>query len=641
MSFSIWQGVNHNFRSAIIILEQIINHNTSSNIVVSGKGDYKVRLINFKIENFRNLRLAECTNVPDFMVICGGNGCGKSALLEALMTAKEHAGAYGNFTFDSRAVSADAETATITMNLTFTEEERAFVQKQFGSECPEIDEIIIEINKEGAARAVKRSSSVHRLLGYYSQAIGSPGFFDYINSERYTQKTQLKTWDASYLSDESARGTLARGLQKFMMTKQYLASIQMRDLQEIQTSMNSGNLEHKDSLKEIREFFDSFFAPMKFKDVRIDRSPFGFIIETSLGEIDIDDLSSGEKEILNIFIRFHQLKPTGAIVLFDEADLHLHPDLERRYLETLRNLGINNQLIITTHSPEMMIAAGTDSLYTLLKEPPQDGSNQLARVTHNEHLHSVLSELMGSRGIISFNQRIIFIEGEYASADRDIYEAAYQPASYNVSFVPAGDSSTVRRIAEQVNALLTTSTGFQQYFSIVDGDMERFEADPTGGSRLFRLPVYHVENFLIDEREVLEVTRLMMSAKCPYSKEDEVRENLEGLLFSETHLKPYTRALLDAKIAEKAREASDSVYKGIRMTVEKIKYSEVEEEAKKVLEKAIADGTWRARCKGRDLLKAYCGNLGIKYEHLRNILIKRIKTPPKGLADIMEIILRS
>ncbi len=603
-----------------------------------------MKILSFRIENFRNLKFVECTDLPEFMVICGGNGCGKTALLEALMTAKEHAGAYGNFNFDSRAVSANAETAIITMNLAISEEERSFVQSKFGAECPETDEIIIEINKGGGAKATKRSGPVHRLLGYYSQAIGSPGYFDYINSERYTQKSQLQTWDASFLSDERAKETLARSQQKFALTKQYLASIKMRDLQQIQTSINAGNLEYIDSLKEIKEFFDLFFALMKFKDVYIDRSPFGFVIETPLGEIDIDDLSSGEKEILNIYIRFNQLKPNGAIILFDEADLHLHPDLERRYLEVLRKLGGNNQLLISTHSPEMMIAAGTDSLYTLLKEPPTDGSNQLKRVTQNEHLHDVLSELMGSRGIISFNQRIIFIEGEYASADRGIYEAMYPPATYNVSFVPAGDSSMVRKTAEQVNALLTTSTGFQQYFSIIDGDIKRFEDDPTGGSRLFRLPVYHVENFLINEREILEVTQAMMGAKCPYSKEDEEREELKKLLLSETHLKAYAKAILDARIAEKAKEAYDNVFKvgkHISLTAEKIEYSVMEKEAKKVLEDAIKDDTWRAKCKGRDLLKAYCGNLGIKYEHFRNLLIERITTPPKGLAEIMEKILSS
>jgi len=601
-----------------------------------------MKILNFRIENFRNLHLAECLIIPDFTVICGGNGCGKSALLEAIMTAKEHAGSYGNFAFDPRAVSTDAEKATLTMNLSFTDEERSFVQKTYGSECPEADEIIVEITKGGGARTVKRSDAVRRLLSYYSQAIGSPGFFDYINADRRVVKLQLQSWDASFLSDERAKQTLALGEQKFQLTKQYLAGLKMRDLQDLQTSLRSGKAVRKDSFGDIREFFNSFFAPMKFKDVFIDKSPFEFIISTPLGDIDIDDLSSGEKEILNIFIRFHQLKPKGAIILLDEADAHLHPDLERRYLEVLRLLGQGNQVVLTTHSPEMMIAAGTDSLYTILKEPPQDGSNQLQRVTHSEHLHSVLSELMGSRGIISFNQRIVFIEGEDASADRDIYEAAYPPSKFNVSFVPAGNSATVGRIADQVNALLTTTTGFQQYFSIVDGDIDRFEPDPTGGSRLFRLPVYHIENVLLDENEILEVTRHLMRGKCPYNTTDEVTKDLQELLFSATHLKPFTKAILDSKLSRMAKEAYDAVYKGgstLTTSISKLEYSEIEEEAKSLLRSALTNDTWRSKCKGRELLKAYCRKHGITYNHFRNLLISRIKEPPKVLADIMGKIL--
>lgn len=604
-----------------------------------------MRILSFRIENFRNLRLAECSNVPDFMVICGGNGCGKSALLEALMTAKEHAGSYGNFSFDPMAVSADATKATITMTLAFTEDERSFVKEKFNIECPETDEVIIEINKGGGARALKRSGSVKQLLSYYSHALDSPGFFDYINAHRQNQKSRLQTWDSSFLSDERAKGTLASSDQKFQLTKQYLAGLKMRDLQEFQTSIISGTPEPNDSLKEIKDFFNLFFAPMKFKDVFINKSPFEFVISTSMGDIDIDDLSSGEKEILNIFIRFHQLKPKEAVILFDEADAHLHPDLERRYLEILRQLGQGNQMLLTTHSPEMMIAAGTDSLYTILKEPSQDSGNQLVRVTHSEHLHSVLSELMGSRGIVSFNQRIVFIEGEDASADRAIYEAAYPPGEYNISFVPAGNSATVRRTAERVNTLLTASIGFQQYFSIVDGDIERFEPDPTEGGRLFHLPVYHVENLLLDENEILEATRSMLGSKCPHITADEVGKDLKELVLSKHHLNRYTQALLDARSAKIAKDAYDTAYK--RQTVSStpptttLEFLKIKEEAEEILTSVIADGTWRSRCKGRDLLKAYCGQHGLKYEHFRNSLIDRIKTPPKELAEIMSHILKS
>jgi predicted ATPase len=576
------------------------------------------------------------------MVICGGNGCGKSALLEALMNAKEYAGEYGRFFFDSRAVSADSEKSIISMSLSFSEEERDFVKKLYNRDCPEQDEVLIEIAKGGGARVVKRSDTINKLFTFFSRELGSPGFFDYITAQRQTQKVNIQTWESGFLSDERAKSTLAVSQQKFQYTKQYLVGLKMKDLQTIQTSSRQGEPVIPDSLKEIRDIFDRFFAPLIFNDVYLDTSPFKFVVSTPLGEIDIDDMSSGEKEILNIFIRFHQLKPHGAVILFDEADAHLHPDLERRYLEELRELSRGNQLILTTHSPEMMIAAGSDALFTILKEPQASGKSQLLRVTENEHLYDVLSELMGSRGIVSFNQRIVFIEGENASADRAIYEAYYPPSKYNVSFVPAGDSSTIRRTAERINALLTASIGFQQYYSIVDRDIFRSEGDPTGGQRLFRLPVYHVENFLLNGDQIYDVTKSIMGVKCPYQNGNEVAQELEAMVLSVEHVKPFTNAIFDAKLGLLAKKAYDSIYKkeifnsGEHSIPD---FETTEKEARLMLQKSIHNGAWRADCKGRDLLKAYCGKNGIKYEHFRNILISRLKSPPLELSVIMEKIL--
>ena len=599
-----------------------------------------MRIKSFCVKNFRNLRLAECSDPPDFVVICGGNGCGKSALLEALITAKETAGAYGNFSFDPRAVSADADMAEISVKLTFSNREQQFIKDKFKEELSETDELVVKIHKDGRKESEKITRAARLLLSYYSKIDDALGFFDYFGAYRQRRKSHLSTWNANFLSDDRTKGTLA-GEEKFNLTKEYLSSLKMRDLQELEKSLESGKPSPKDSLKEIREFFNSFFTPMEFKDVLIHKSPFDFVISTPVGDIDIDDLSSGEKEIMNIFIRFHQLNPKGAVILFDEADAHLHPDLERRYLAVLRKLGQGNQLFITTHSPEMMIEAGKDSLYTILKEPTKEGSNQFIRVTQTEHLHNVLSEMMGSRGIISFNQRIVFIEGENASADRAIYEAAYPPSKYNISFVPAGNSATVGKIAEQVNELLTSSLGFQEYYSIVDRDIERFESDPTGGRRLFKLPVYHIENLLINEGEILEVTRSMMGDKCPYNKKEEVTNDLKKLVLDEKHLLIYTRALIDAKLAKIAKDVIDLVYKQKKVSsaIPEFKYAEVEKEAKDILTAAIDKGIWYSECKGRDLLKAYCAKHGLKYEHFRNLLISRIDTPPEPLAEIMKSIL--
>lgn len=597
----------------------------------------------FRIENFRNIKLAECTNPPDFMVICGGNGCGKSALLNALMTAKEHAAPYGGFHADPRSVSADADLSRINIRLQFSDHEREWYQAQYNEECPESDEIIIEISKGGVARAPKRSKVTRNILSWYSRTYGkSPGFFDYIDSHRVTPKKQLSTWDASSLSDARFKETLSQeGTIKFKFTKEYLASLVMGDAQVMLASHRAGSPRFPDSLKEIREFFNDFFAPMEFVDVQIDTSPFQYIIRTPRGEIDIDDLSGGEKEVLNTFIRFHQLKPLDAVILFDEADAHLHPDLERRYLEVLRKLSRRNQLWLTTHSPEMMIAAGSDALYTVLKNPSKDGDNQLVIVSSNDMLHEVLSEVMGSRGLVSFNQRIVFIEGEESSTDRLIYEKFYPPGKYNVSFVPAGNSATVRKTAEQVNCLLSSGFGFQQYYSIIDGDIERAIEPPPEG-RLFKLSVYHVENFLLEEQIIFDLTKELLVDKCPYENAEQVRKELCGLILSNEHLKPFTKALLDARVAKVAKEAWDSVYRGKAgegPKLEKPQFDQVENESKNLMEEAIKKGTWKSKCKGRALIKAYCGKIGIRYEYFRNLLINRIKEPPSNLKSIVDEIL--
>jgi predicted ATPase len=588
--------------------------------------------------------LAECLNAPDFMAICGGNGCGKSAILSALMTAKEHAGNYGGYNFDPRAISADAQQSRISMTVAFSDQERQFVKEKWKKDCPDKEEIVVEILRGGQVQTVQRSDATYHLLSNYSRAaLGSPGFFDYIDAHRMPSKKDLSSWNADFLREENTKNSLgASGASKFNHTKDYLASLVMRDAQDMLASHRANKPNYPDSLKPIRDFFNDFFSPMEFVDVRIDTAPFQYIINTPRGQIDLDDMSAGEKEVLNTFVRFHQLKPVGAVILFDEADAHLHPDLERRYLQVLRRIGEGNQLWLTTHSPEMMMAAGSESLYTVLKEPPKNNGNQFVRVTSNELLHSALSEVMGSRGLVSFNQRIIFIEGEESSADREVYEKLYPPGAYHVSFVPAGNSATIRKTAERINELLSSAIEFQHYYSIVDGDIDRSlpAPIPAGSTRLFQLPVYHVENFLLVDKLIFDVAKSMMSLKCPYGSEADVKTALEQIVLSPNHLKPFARAMQDARLAKAAKIAWDGVFKGSAPIAQSIpSFAQTESDAQTEMQKAISDGTWRDRCKAREVLKAFCGINSLTYEHFRNLVIAKLEAPPAALAAIMNQIL--
>lgn len=603
-----------------------------------------MRIERFRIENFRNIRLAECENVPDFMVICGANGCGKSAILEALIALKQHVGSSQGFRFDPSCISSGAEHTDLQMTLSFAEGEREFIRSKLTTELPSTVDIAVRIDKLGKVQMPRTSHEASTLLTVYERGTSYQlGFFEYMDAVRYTKKTALTQFDTSSLTDQTERETLAApGIEKFVLTKQYLLQKKMQLLEALDVARHSHvELERvADPLAEIKKVFKELFAPMEFYGVGITQSPFEFIIRTPTGDIDIDDLSGGEKEVLSVIVRLDHLAPRGAVILFDEPDAHLHPELQRRYLEALRKFGKGNQMLLTTHSPEMMVAAGSDALYTVRKTPAEDGDNQFRRVTDNEDLHNTLAEVMGSRGLISFNERVVFIEGKDSSLDKQVYEKFYPPERYNVTFVPAGNSSTVRKTAERVNVLLASAVGFQQFYSIVDHDIAREHPDNVG-DRLHTLPVYHVENFLLNNGAILAALQDMFATHCPYKTESDIDSALRDIVLASTHLGALAAALLDARRDEFAKQlaGADSERELLDAWQGKPDGESALQDAQDLMTSTLEDGTWKDKCIGRVVLRQLAASVQQKYEILRNVILAKIDTPPTPLQAIMRNIL--
>jgi predicted ATP-binding protein involved in virulence len=88
-----------------------------------------------------------------------------------------------------------------------------------------------------------------------------------------------------------------------------------------------------------------------------------------------DGLSSGERSVLNFLAQYFARQMQNSIVLIDEIETHLHPTWQRRLLSNLLRLntdeGHNNQFIITTHSPTIMMGLQPEQIIELdkLDEP--------------------------------------------------------------------------------------------------------------------------------------------------------------------------------------------------------------------------------------------------------------------------------
>ncbi len=99
-------------------------------------------------------------------------------------------------------------------------------------------------------------------------------------------------------------------------------------------------------------------------------------VQDELGEFDIyfndgqheyryEGLSSGERMVLLLLIRFVAENMHRSLVLIDELELNEHPLWQRRLLHMIPRMGEDNQIIATTHSPYLRDAVPPDSVYDL------------------------------------------------------------------------------------------------------------------------------------------------------------------------------------------------------------------------------------------------------------------------------------
>lgn len=110
-----------------------------------------------------------------------------------------------------------------------------------------------------------------------------------------------------------------------------------------------------------------------FSGLRIQRDPLHMVIRKGDTTLVIDQLSDGEKLLLALTADLaRRLAITyadqgdplqgEAIVLIDEIELHLHPTWQRRVLASLRTTFPNCQLIVTTHSPQVLSEVPDDAV---------------------------------------------------------------------------------------------------------------------------------------------------------------------------------------------------------------------------------------------------------------------------------------
>jgi hypothetical protein len=237
---------------------------------------------------------------------------------------------------------------------------------------------------------------------------------------------------------------------------------------------------------------------------------------------DIDELSSGEKAAIALFLPFIErevaaLSGEQAVqassnivpitVLIDEPELHLHALLQLNVLEYMRRLARDGraQFIFTVHSPSMLDALTKDELF-LLTPSSLAADNQLSRLVDSSERLEAVRAMTGSTHMLTRCKPIVFVEGEpddgARATDERILKILLPEAAHWALIASKGKSQVVKAVTEMRQSELNLP-GIP-VFGLVDNDQGASELPDF----VLPWPVAMMENLLLDEEAIREVASL-------------------------------------------------------------------------------------------------------------------------------------
>ncbi|MGS0677330.1 AAA family ATPase [Shewanella sp. 125m-1] len=235
------------------------------------------------------------------------------------------------------------------------------------------------------------------------------------------------------------------------------------------------------------------------------------LIKKSTGvEVKFQALSSGEKVLISFaFCIFHTADERNdlskpKLILLDEVDATLHPAMSRQLVTIIRENIVKMEgikVIMTTHSPSTVAIAPEDSIY--LKKPDL---STLVKTSKSEAMN-VLTEGIPSLAIDFSGRRQVFVESD---SDAERYDALYQiyksqlSSEISLAFIGAGarkksgehTGSGCAVVIKTVDNLRSADNS--KIFGLIDWDCDQKRSDTKGVKVLGKDYWHSIENCLCD-----------------------------------------------------------------------------------------------------------------------------------------------
>jgi hypothetical protein len=222
-----------------------------------------------------------------------------------------------------------------------------------------------------------------------------------------------------------------------------------------------------------------------------------------------DQISSGESEVVSLaaeIIYFFETVDSSKfnVLLLDEPDVHLHPDLQARLakfiLSMIDDIDLDTKssvaICLATHSTPLVCALAP-SQYTSIGNKNFD-QNEIVQTPASDHLKKVAPFFGHPLSLSLSNDALLILEGE---DDERVWQQAARSAQGRIRVFPVLASSVDQQsdlenfCAQMLKSLYDNPIGY----SLRDGDGKIEKLTPVEPIMRFRLNCYAIENLLLTD----------------------------------------------------------------------------------------------------------------------------------------------